>query len=164
VSFLQSLQVAALLTSLYSPLTQGMHDVCSANDWAYPSGHCLHSFKLDESVYWPGEQSEQIVSPVPVVSSNCPAKQSLHEVLPSAAKRPVAHEMQAEDPSTSDFVCTAQSVQLLLKVAPWFGFFFPAAHLLQSSKRVTPFAEEYRPAMHLIHETSIMSELATFGL
>ena len=47
---LQSLQVAALLTSLYSPLTQGIHDVCSGDGWAYPSGHCLHSFKLDESV------------------------------------------------------------------------------------------------------------------
>tara|TARA_B110000091_G_scaffold194049_1_gene219564 strand:+ start:391 stop:618 length:228 start_codon:yes stop_codon:yes gene_type:complete len=40
-----------------------------------------------------------------------------------------------------------QSVQLLLDVEPGCGFFFPAAQLLQSSERVTPLAEEYRPAM-----------------
>ena len=83
-----------------------------------------------------------------VLSSNCPAKQSVHAVLPFLAKRPVAHEMHANDPSTSDFVSAAQSVQLLLKVAPLFGFFFPAAQLLQSSGLVKPVADEYRPSGH----------------
>ena len=95
----------------------------------------------------PGEQGEQIFS-LFVVSSNWPAKQSVHEVLPAEAERPSAHEMHAEDPSSSDFVFAAQSVQLLLKLAPWFGFFFPAAHLLQSSGLVKPVADEYRPSGH----------------
>ena len=103
---------------------------------------------FDPSVYLPGEQVTQIFSPV--VSSNCPAKQSLHEVLPVSANRPVAHEMHPEDSSTSDIVFTAQSVQLLLKVAPLFGFFFPAAQLLQSSELVKPVADEYRPCGHPI--------------
>jgi hypothetical protein len=76
---------------------------------------------------------EHFFSPLFVVSSNCPAKQSVHEVLPSAAKRPVAHGMHSEDPSSSDFVFAAQSVQLLLKLALLFEFFFPAAHLLHLS-------------------------------
>jgi len=46
----QSLQVVALVSSLYSPLAQGTHDVCSATDCAYPFGHRLQDFKLDESV------------------------------------------------------------------------------------------------------------------
>jgi hypothetical protein len=81
----------------------------------------------------PGEQGEQISSPVLVVSSNWPAKQSVHDVLPAAAKRPSAHGMHSEDPSSSDFVFAAQSVQLLLKLALLFEFFFPAAHLLHLS-------------------------------
>jgi len=56
--------------------------------------------------------------------------------------------LQEEDPVVFEKVLTAHSEQLILKVAPLFGFFFPAAHLLQSSKRVAPFAEEYRPAKH----------------
>jgi hypothetical protein len=95
---------------------------------------------------------EQTSSPVPVVSSNCPAKQSVHFVLPFSAERPVAHEMQLEDPSTSDFVFAAHFVQLVLKVAPRCGFFFPAAHLLQSFKLDTPLADEYRPDGHALHE------------
>jgi len=46
----QSLQVVALVSSLYSPLTQGTQDVCIATDCAYPFGHRLQDFKLDESV------------------------------------------------------------------------------------------------------------------
>ena len=52
----QSLQVAAPVTSLYSPLPQGMHDVCSALGWAYPSGHCAHASMFDAPVYVPGGQ------------------------------------------------------------------------------------------------------------
>jgi hypothetical protein len=101
----------------------------------------------------PGKQGEQISSPVLVVSSNCPAKQSVHDVLPSEAERPSAHDMHSEDPSTSDIVFAAHSVQLPLKVAPWRGFFFPAAHLLQSSKLDTPLAEEYLPGGHDLQES-----------
>jgi hypothetical protein len=50
--------------------------------------------------------------------------------------------MQKEDPVDFEKVLTAQTVQFVLKMAPWCGFFFPAAHLLQSFKRVTPLAEE----------------------
>ena len=72
-----------------------MHDVCSDNNWAYPFGHCLQKIKLDESVYLPGEQVEQIVSLAPVISSNCPAKQSEHLVLPGLdVLRPAAHGVQ----------------------------------------------------------------------
>ena len=95
-----------------------------------------------------------------VAFSNCPAKQSEHELLPFLAKRPAAHEMHAEDPSTSDIVFAAQSVQLLLKVAPLFGFFFPAAQLLQSSELVKPVADEYRPCGHpmqTLMETALVS-------
>jgi hypothetical protein len=42
----------------------------------------------------------------------------------------------------------AQLGQFVLKVAPSCGFFFPAAHLLQSFTLVTPVAEEYVPDGH----------------
>jgi len=89
VSAWQSLQVAAPVSSLYSPGKQGMHDVCPALGWAYPSGHGVHAFMFDASVYVPGGQVVQIFSPVFVVSSYCPAKQSEHVVLPGGAVRPV---------------------------------------------------------------------------
>jgi hypothetical protein len=38
---------------------------------------------------------EHFFSPLYVVSSNCPAKQSVHDVLPSEAERPSAHEMHS---------------------------------------------------------------------
>ena len=72
----------------------------------------------------------------------------MHDVLPAKADRPSTHGMHSEDPSSSDFVFSAQSVQLLLKLAPLFGFFFPAAHLLHLSELINPVAEEYRPSGH----------------
>jgi hypothetical protein len=74
--------------------------------------------------------------------------------LPWSACLPTPHDTHAEDPSSSDFVLTAQRVQFVLKVAPSCGFFFPAAHLLQSFKLDTPLAEEYLPDGHALHETS----------
>jgi hypothetical protein len=56
--------------------------------------------------------------------------------------------VHTDDPSFSDFVFTAQLVQLLLKLAPLFEFFFPAAHLLHLSELIKPVAEEYRPSGH----------------
>ena len=89
VSAWQSMQFAAPMTSLYSPWKQGMHDVCPALGWAYPSGHCAHASMFNAPVYVPGGQVVQIFSPVLVVSSYCPAKQSEQNVLPSAAVLPV---------------------------------------------------------------------------
>jgi hypothetical protein len=43
----------------------------------------------------PGEQVEHFFSLVFVVSSNWPAKQSVHDVLPATAERPSAHEMHS---------------------------------------------------------------------
>ena len=100
----------------------------------------------------------------PVALLNVPDSQAWHLLLPGSEDLPASQFTHFEDPSSSDFVFAAQRVQFLLKLAPWCGFFFPAAHLLQSSERVTPLAEEYRPAMHLIHETFIILELASFGL
>jgi hypothetical protein len=56
----------------------------------------VHAFLLDEFVYWPGEQVEQIFSPVVVVSLNCPAKHSEQNKLPSRAVLPMpqtSHEV-----------------------------------------------------------------------
>jgi hypothetical protein len=88
-----------------------------------------------------------------VVFSYCPAKQSVHDVLPATAKRPVAQPSHSEDPATSDFVLARQFVQSTLKVEPLFGFFFPAAHLLQSFKLETALAEEYVPDGHALQAT-----------
>ena len=56
--------------------------------------------------------------------------------------------MQEEDPVAFEKVLAAQSVQFVLKVAPWCGFFFPAAQLLHLSELVNPVADEYRPSGH----------------
>jgi hypothetical protein len=75
-----------------------------------------------------------------------PFGHTAQRTLATTAVRPEKHALQKEDPVAFEKVLTAQSVQFVLKVAPECGFFFPTAHLLQSSERVTPFAEEYRPA------------------
>ena len=56
--------------------------------------------------------------------------------------------MQEEDPVAFEKVLAAQSVQFVLEVAPWCGFFFPAAQLLHSSGLVKPVADEYVPCGH----------------
>jgi hypothetical protein len=56
--------------------------------------------------------------------------------------------LQEEDPVAFEKVLAAQSVQFVLEVAPWCGFFFPAAQLLHSSGLVKPVADEYRPSGH----------------
>jgi len=68
--------------------------------------------------------------------------------------------MQKEDPVDFEKVLTAQTVQFVLKMAPWCGFFFPAAHLLHSSGLVKPVADEYRPCGHPMQtllETALIS-------
>jgi hypothetical protein len=65
--------------------------------------------------------------------------------------------MHADDPSYSDFVFAAQSIQSLLKLAPWFGFFFPAAHLLQLSTLDNPTAVEYVPDGHPRHSLMVVA-------
>jgi len=56
--------------------------------------------------------------------------------------------LQEEDPVAFEKVSISHSVQLVLEVAPWCGFFFPAAQLLHSSELVKPVADEYRPCGH----------------
>ena len=83
---------------------------------------------------------------VPIPAS--PALHLVHVALPSSDFSPTPQETHSKDPSSFDFVLASHFVQLVLKVAPRFGFFFPAAHLLQSSGLVTPVADEYRPRGH----------------
>jgi hypothetical protein len=69
--------------------------------------------------------------------------------------------MHAEEPSISDFVLAAQFVQFVLKVAPWCGFFLPAAHLLQSFTLETPLANEYVPDGHAAQASSLLMRCST---
>ena len=97
---------------------------------------------------------------------NLPGAQSEHLVLPFLEVRPRAHWSHSEDPSNSDVVLATQFVQSALKVEPLFGFFFPAAHLLQSVALTTPFADEYVPCGHASQAApaEVRSCASKFGL
>ena len=84
----------------------------------------------------------------PVALLNVPGSQTWHLLLPGSEDLPASQFTHFEDPSSSDLVFAAQRVQFVLKLAPWCGFFFPAAHLLHLSGLVKPVADEYRPSGH----------------
>ena len=121
----QPLQVAEPFVVVVRPGVHRWHWVAMSFSFrANPTGHCWQP--------WP----------------NVPAPQATHLALPLSACLPTPHDTHVEDPSPRDFVLTAQSVQFVLKVAPGRGFFFPAAHLLQSSTLLAPMADEYVPDGH----------------
>ena len=106
-----------------------------------PSGQAAHPVASNSSEVQPWGHSEHVpvsmLLKVPVLHGV-----RSHLALPSAAVSPAPQETHVEEPSSSDFVLLAQSVQLLLEAEPLFGFFFPAAHLLHSFTLETPLADE----------------------
>ena len=77
-----------------------------------------------------------------------PASQGRHLALPASDNLPTSQFTHSEVPVAFAKVLTTHSVQLPLKVAPWCGLFFPAAHSLQSFRLIKPVADEYRPGGH----------------
>jgi hypothetical protein len=113
----------------------------------------MHTVASNSSDFQPCGHSEHI--PVSILLK-VPVLHGVrsHLALPSSAFLPTPQDTHSEDPSTSDFVLTAQSVQSLLEAELLFGFFFPAAHLLQSFKLETPLAEEYVPDGHVLQDST----------
>jgi hypothetical protein len=84
---------------------------------------------FDAAVYWPSEHSEQMVSFVLVVSSNCPAKHSEQDKLPFDAVLPA--------PQASHGVARLRAVdavssrQSLHATAPFISWYCPGMHPTQ---------------------------------
>jgi hypothetical protein len=81
--------------------------------------------------------------------------------LPVTAVLPEGQAPHKGDPVAFEKVLASHSVQLVLKVAPLLGFFFPAAHLLQSFTLETPLANEYVPDGHAAQASSLLMRCST---